>query len=81
MEDLVKKLQTEAGLTDEQAQKAIKVVKEFMDKEGLNIDWEKFFKGKYEDMSEKAKSLFNKLTDKAEDLIDKAKDETKDLFK
>ena len=79
MDNLLKRLQNEAGLSEDQAVKAVKVVKDFMDKEGLDIDWSKFFKGKYEDLSGKAKSLFDRLTDKADDLIDKAKDEAKDL--
>jgi len=90
MEDLFKKLQDEAGLTQEQAVKAVSVVKEYMDKEGLEIDWEKFFKGKAEDFKEKAKNLFSnvskhtqdyteKFTDKVDDFADKARKSAHDL--
>lgn len=90
MENLLKKLQDEAGLTEEQAVKTLSIVKDFMDKEDLNIDWEKFFKSKYENLSGQAKSFFdvlsekasqysNKLGDKVEDLASQAKHATKDL--
>ena len=51
MEDLIKKLQEEAGLSENQALKVISIVKEYMDNEGHKIDWDKFFKEKYEDFS------------------------------
>ena len=90
MDNLIKRLQDEADLTEDQAVKALVVVKDFMDKENLDIDWEKFFKGKYQDFSDKAKSLFdnvsdktqeytNKLSDKAEDLATQAKRTARDL--
>lgn len=90
MEDLVKRLQTEVGLTEEEAIKSISVVKDYMDKEGLDIDWEKFFKGKSEDFIEKARVLFanvskqtqsytDKIVDKVDSFADKAKKSAQDL--
>ncbi len=90
MEDLIKKLQDEAGLTQDQAIKSVSVVKDYMDKEGLDIDWEKFFKGKSEDFLEKARGLFSnvskqtqsytdKLVDKVDDFADKARKGAHDL--
>ncbi|MBB4035724.1 hypothetical protein GGR21_001619 [Dysgonomonas hofstadii] len=90
MENLINKLQSEAGLTQDQAIKAIAVVKDYMDKEGLDIDWEKFFKGKSEDFIAKAKELFqnvskqtqsytDKIADKVDDFADKARKSAHDL--
>lgn len=61
MENLIKRLQDEAGLTQDQAVKALGIVKDFMDKENLKIDWNAFFKGKYEEFSQ----MFKELPDKA----------------
>lgn len=90
MENLIKRLQDEAGLTQDQAIKALAVVKDYMDKEGLDIDWEKFFKGKGEAFFEKAKGLFasaskqtqsyaDKLSDKVDNISDKARKSAHDL--
>ncbi len=90
MENLVNRLQNEVGLTEDQAIKAISVVKDYMDKEGLDIDWEKFFKGKSEDFLEKAKGLFSnvskqtqsytdKIVDKVDTFADKARKSAHDL--
>lgn len=92
IDKLIKRLQTEVGLTEEQAIKSISVMKDQMDKEGLEIDWEKFFKGKTEDFLEKAKELFSnvskqtqsytdKLVDKVDDFADKARKSAHDLSK
>ncbi len=88
--DLIKRLENEVGLSEEQAIKTISIIKEQMDKEGLEIDWEKFFKGKTEDFLEKAKSLFSsvskqtqsytdKLVDKVDEFADKARKGARDL--
>ncbi|MDR2947953.1 MAG: hypothetical protein ACK5KL_08530 [Dysgonomonas sp.] len=91
MENLIKKLQDEAGLTTEQAVKAVSIVKDYMDKEGLDIDWDKFFKGKTEDFLSKARNLFSdvskqtqsytdKFVDKVDDIADKARKKASDFF-
>ncbi|MFV0538421.1 MAG: hypothetical protein ACK5M3_13800 [Dysgonomonas sp.] len=91
MEKLIERLQEEAQLTQEQAIKAISVMKDYMDKEEMDIDWEKFFKGKSEDFIEKARSLFStvskqthsytdNIVDKIDDFADKVKKGAKDLF-
>lgn len=90
MENLIERLQVEAGLTEEQAVKAISVVKDYMDKEGLEIDWGRFFKGKAEEFKEKAKVLFSnvsshtqtyseKFADKFDDFTDKARKSAHDI--
>ncbi|MDH6359087.1 hypothetical protein [Parabacteroides sp. PF5-9] len=90
MENLLKRLQEEAGLTEEQATDAVRVVVDFMDKEGLDIDWDKFLSGKYEkfkeqsqsffdDLAQKSKKYTNTISDKAEDLITEAKRKVRDI--
>ncbi len=79
MEKLLKRLQDEAGLTEEQAAKAFAVVKDFMDREGFDIDWEKFFKDKYEDFKGQAKHFFDILSDRAEKYSHKLEDKVEDL--
>ncbi|MBK5721189.1 hypothetical protein JGH11_09940 [Dysgonomonas sp. Marseille-P4677] len=92
IDELIKRLQTEVGLTEDEAIKSISVMKDHMDKEGLDIDWEKFFKGKTEDFLKKAKILFgnvskqtqsytDKLVDKVDDFADKARKSAHDLSK
>lgn len=91
MENLIKKLQDEAGLTNEQAVKAVSVVKDYMDKEGLDIDWDKFFKGKTDDFLSKARNLFSdvskqtqsytdRFVDRVDDIADKARKKASDFF-
>lgn len=91
MEKLIERLQEEAQLTQEQAIKAISIMKDYMDKEEMNIDWEKFFKGKSEDFIVKARSLFStvskqthsytdNIVDKIDDFTDKVKKGAQDLF-
>jgi methionyl-tRNA synthetase len=91
MENLIEKLQQEAGLTAEQAIKAVSVVKDYMDKEGLDIDWDKFFKGKSEEFLNMAKGLFSdvsrhtqiytdKFVDKVDEFADKARKKASDFF-
>lgn len=79
MDNLVKRLQQEAGLTEEQAFRTIDIVKDFMDKEGLEIDWDKFFKGKYEDFVEKAKNIYTNITQQSDSYTDKIADKLDDL--
>lgn len=79
MENLLKRLQDEAGLSEEQAIKAVTVIKDFMDKEGLEIDWEDFFKGKYGDLKDQAKSFFDVISHKAREYSDKIEDKVEDL--
>lgn len=79
MENLLKRLQEEAGLSEEQSAKVLVVVKDFMDKEGLDIDWEKFFKGKYGDLKGQAKSLFDTISSKANEYSNKLEDKVEDI--
>ncbi len=90
MVELIKRLQDEAGLTEDQAIKALSIIKDYMDKEGMEINWDKFFNGKSEDFIERAKALFenfskqsqtytDKLVDKVDDLADKARKSAHDL--
>ena len=79
MDNLIKRLQNEAGLTQEQAIKSLSIVKDFMDKEDIKIDWEKFAKGKYENFTDKAKEMYDNISDKAEDLATEAQRKMRDL--
>ena len=47
MENLIKRLQNEAGLTEEQAHKAWEIMRDFLDEEGF-VDYNKIFKDKYD---------------------------------
>lgn len=78
MENLIQKLQTEAGLTKEQSYDTLKVIKEFMDNEGISIDWNKFVKGKYDHLSGEAKEDFQKISHKIDDWSDKVSDKVED---
>lgn len=71
MENIIKRLQEEAGLTEDQAVKALSVVKDFMDKEGMSIDWNKFFKGKYEDLTDNLKELYKKMMGESQNYSEK----------
>lgn len=77
-------------MTEEQAVKAMQVVVDFMDKEGIDIDWSKYFAGKYENFreqfqdfmekaSKKTREYTNTFSDKAEDLITEAKRKVRDI--
>ena len=79
MENLIQKLQDEAGLTEEQALKAVTVVKEYMDDEGMSIDWNKFFKGKYNEFVDRTKSFVNEVSGKVDDFSDKVSDKIEDM--
>lgn len=90
IDELINRLQTEVGLTQDQAIKSISVMKDQMDKDGLHIDWEKFFKGKTDDFVTKTKTLFSnvskqtqsytdKLVDKVDNFADKARKSAQDL--
>ncbi|MDU1892192.1 MAG: hypothetical protein E6767_16030 [Dysgonomonas sp.] len=90
MENLIKKLQEEVGLTETEAIKSLSIIKEYMDKEGMEVDWEKFFKGKTQEFLAKAKELFanvstrtqpytEKFADTVDDLMDKARKSAQDI--
>lgn len=79
MENLVKRLQEEAGLTEDQAIKSIAIIKDFMDNEGIEIDWGKFVKGKYENLTDNTKSFLNDLKAKARDLGNRVSDKAEDI--
>jgi DNA repair ATPase RecN len=79
MKDLVNRLETEAGLTEEQALKAVIIFKDFMNKEGVPIDWEKFFKQKYDHYMEKSKELIKQLSKNLDSFSDKVEDKMEDI--
>lgn len=79
MEDLVKKLQDEVGLTEDEAIKTLSIIKNYMDDEHLEIDWDKFFKGKYGDFSNKVKSIYENVTSQGKSYTDKFADKVGDL--
>lgn len=79
MENLVERLENEAGLTEAQALYAIAVVKNEMEKEGIDIDWKDFLKGKYQEVIEQTKELSDKFSDQADNLSDKITDTVTDV--
>ncbi|NDV66404.1 hypothetical protein [Bacteroides sp. 224] len=80
MENLIKRLQVEAGLTEEQAKRSVMVVMDFMDKEGMDIDWSKYLTGKYEKIKDQSKSFFDSLSHKAKEYSDIISDKAEDLM-
>lgn len=90
MEELLKKLQEEVDITERQAIKVIAVMKEEMEKGNLDIDWNKFMKGKYGDFLDKAKGVFGEaseevsklagnLSGKADSFGDTAREKLRDI--
>ncbi len=79
MENLIKRLQDEVGLSKEQAINSIAVMKDFMDKEDISVDWNKFFKGKYNEFNNKTKSFFKNVSGKMDNFSDKVYDKAEDL--
>lgn len=80
MENLLKRLQNEAGLTEEQATNALRVIVDFMDKEGIDIDWDKFLSGKYEKFREQSQSFFDSLAKKTREYTNTFSDKTEDII-
>lgn len=80
MDKLIDKLREEAGLTEEQAIKVLSIVKEHMDNSDLKIDWNKFFKGKFDEFTVKFQELSNKVNEKAEPYVDKVADVVDELM-
>ncbi|MDL2262624.1 hypothetical protein LJC11_03865 [Bacteroidales bacterium OttesenSCG-928-I21] len=78
MDNLIDRLQEEAGLTEEQAIKAVVVVKNYMEKEGISIDWKEFFKNKYEKYMDKSKSYIEQFKRKVDDFSDEIGDKIED---
>ncbi|GAB4130770.1 MAG: hypothetical protein OHK0045_17960 [Raineya sp.] len=76
MEELVKKLVEQAGISEEQAKKAVEVFKAqtqeegFLDKLG---DWAGDAKEKFGDFAEGAKEKLGDLAENAEEAFEKAK--------
>lgn len=73
MEDLIKELQEKAGLTRDQAIRSIEVVKDYMKQNGTEVDWEKFFKEKLEDVRSKVITVSTKIADTVDDLAHQAR--------
>lgn len=79
MENLMQRLQDEVGLTEEQALETIAVVKDFMDEENISVDWNKFFKGKYNEFTKKTATFAKKFSRKMDDISDKVSDKAEDI--
>lgn len=79
MEDLVKKLQEEVGLTEKQANESIDIIKEFLKKNGAEIDWEKFLKSKIGEIKDKAGHFYTNASEKTQTYTDKLVDTVDDL--
>ncbi|MCD7971354.1 MAG: hypothetical protein LUG18_01625 [Candidatus Azobacteroides sp.] len=78
MENLLHRLENEAGLSQQQAVESMRVMKSYLDDEGANVDWNHLFKGELEDGKEKADGFFDNLADKTRDMADKVKDKLQD---
>lgn len=57
MDNLVTRLENNAGLTEEQTIDALAVVKDFMDQQNLSIDWKTYLKGKYTKIVNRTKKI------------------------
>ena len=90
MENILQRLQDEVDITERQAIKVIAVIKEEMENGNLDIDWNKFMKGKYGDFLDKAKHVFGdaseevskltgNLSEKADTFADSAREKLRDL--
>lgn len=79
MENLIKKLQVKAGLSEEQAINTINVVKDYMDEKGIDIDWNKLAKDKFENIKEQTQSFFGNVKDKAQNYKSKLDNKVDDL--
>jgi polyhydroxyalkanoate synthesis regulator phasin len=76
MEELAKKLVAEAGLSEEQAKKAVDIFKAQMNEEGFMEklgDWAEGAKEKLGDFAEGAKEKLSDLAEDAGEAFDKAK--------
>lgn len=71
MENLLKRLKEEAGLTPEQSAKVLRIILDYMEKEDLDIDWNKFLSGKYEKFKEQSESFIEDAKRKIRDITDK----------
>lgn len=79
MENLVRKLQEEVGLTEEQAVKSVIIMKEFMSNGGVDVDWDKLFKLKYEEFANKAKDIYSNVSKQTQSYTDKIADKVDKL--
>ncbi len=88
--DLIQKLQKEAGLSYEQAEKVVDSVREYILEKQGDPDWDSFLKNKASDLAEQAKEagenltqklseFKNKAVEKIDDISDKAQDKINDL--
>lgn len=76
MEELVKKLVEQAGISEEQAKKAVEVFKAQVQEEGFLdkvSDWAGDAKEKLGELAEGAKEKFSDLTENAGEAFEKAK--------
>lgn len=89
MDTLISKLEKEAGLTQEQATKAVQCMQQYMKDNDLHIDWSEFVKTKSKKLGDQAKNAFDQLfgdatwADKAaeniNDFTEKAKQTIKEV--
>lgn len=74
MENIINKLQNEAGLTKDQAVKAISVFKDYLDGEGLDVAWNKLSKEKQENVVQQVKGFYNNVSEQTQNYTDKITD-------
>jgi len=81
MESLVKKLQTEANITEEQATQVLKTIRSYMKENDIQIDWSDFMESKAKKLSDSTKKFLNDFLMKAQgvgDRLDQWADKTQD---
>lgn len=71
MEKLVTKLQNEVGLTYEQAIHTIACVKEYLQENGFEPEWDDFLKNKAKTLSDSAREKLDVFTRRAQDVTEK----------
>lgn len=79
MDELIKKLRSEAGLTEKQANEALYIIVKYMEEKYPGIKWENAFKEKYSEFREKTDAFIDKLGYQAKEYKDKTKDEVEEI--
>jgi hypothetical protein len=67
MVNVLKRLQKEAGLTEDQSKQALSIFIDHMNNEGYKVDLDKFFKGKHQEPAGNAKNIAKRACGKLGD--------------
>lgn len=79
MDELIKKLQNEAGISEQEAISSISIIKKYMDEHRPEINWERFFIEKHNCITEKTKELYAEMIRKTREYSDKIEEKAEDL--